>query len=215
MIDDKYRQIFSKNLRYYMDINSKTQNDIVRDLKINKSAISTWCNGTRLPRMDKVEALARYFGVNKSDLIEEKVTQIISTKKYLRSDGWIPVLGRVAAGIPIEQIEEILDYEQIDPRLLDSAEYFALKIKGHSMEPRIKEDDIIIVRCQPDVESGEIAVVQVNGNEATCKRVKKYDDSIALISLNQAYEPMVFTTKEVNELPVTIIGKVIELRGKL
>lgn len=72
MSEDLYKKIFSKNLRYYMELNGKTQVDIINDLGINKSAISTWCNGTRLPRMDKVDALAKYFGISRSDLIEDK-----------------------------------------------------------------------------------------------------------------------------------------------
>jgi len=72
MNEEYYKKIFSKNLKHYMEINGKTQIDIINDLGVNKSAISTWCNGTRLPRMDKVQILADYFGINKSDLIEEK-----------------------------------------------------------------------------------------------------------------------------------------------
>ncbi len=72
MSEDQYKAIFSKNLKYYMYINGKTQIDLINDLGFNKSAVSTWCNGTRLPRMDKVEQLARYFGICRSDLIEEK-----------------------------------------------------------------------------------------------------------------------------------------------
>lgn len=72
MSEDQYKAIFSKNLKYYMYINGKTQIDLINDLGFNKSAVSTWCNGTRLPRMDKVEQLARYFGINRSDLIEDK-----------------------------------------------------------------------------------------------------------------------------------------------
>ncbi len=68
--DEKYKKIFSKNLNYYMNLKGKTQTDIINDLDINKSAISSWCNGTRLPRMNKVELLANYLGINKSDLIE-------------------------------------------------------------------------------------------------------------------------------------------------
>lgn len=70
MSEDEYKKIFSKNLNYFMTLNNKTQVDIINDLGFNKSAVSTWCNGTRLPRMDKVDALAKYFGVNRSDLIE-------------------------------------------------------------------------------------------------------------------------------------------------
>lgn len=70
MSEDEYKKIFSKNLNYFMALNNKTQVDIINDLGFNKSAVSTWCNGTRLPRMDKVDALAKYFGINRSDLIE-------------------------------------------------------------------------------------------------------------------------------------------------
>ncbi len=72
MGDDFFKKIFSKNLRYYMSINKKEQVDLINDLGFNKSSVSTWCNGTRLPRMDKVDALAKYFGINRSDLIEER-----------------------------------------------------------------------------------------------------------------------------------------------
>lgn len=72
MSEDEYKKIFSKNLNYFMELNGKTQIDIINDLGFNKSSVSTWCNGTRLPRMDKVDALAKYFGINRSDLIENR-----------------------------------------------------------------------------------------------------------------------------------------------
>lgn len=72
MSDEDYKRIFSNNLNYFMSLNGKTQIDLVNDLGFNKSAVSTWCNGTRLPRMDKVDALAKYFGIRRSDLIEDK-----------------------------------------------------------------------------------------------------------------------------------------------
>ena len=128
----------------------------------------------------------------------------------------IPVLGRVVAGIPIEAVEEILDYEEITPELAATGEFFALKIRGHSMEPRMMEGDVVIVRRQDDVESGDVAIVLVNGNEATVKRVKKQEDGITLIANNiSVYEPHYYSNKEIEELPVRILGKVVELRGKL
>ena len=72
MSDDKYKSVFADNLNKLMRIKGITQTDIINDLKINKSTISTWCNGSRLPRMDKVQLIADYLGVSKSDLIEEK-----------------------------------------------------------------------------------------------------------------------------------------------
>lgn len=126
----------------------------------------------------------------------------------------IPVFGNVAAGIPLEAIEDIEDYEEITEEMAGTGEYFALRIKGDSMMPRILSGDVIIVRKQPTVENGELAVVMVNGNEATCKKVVIGKNELSLISFNPAYDPMTFTKKEARDLPVTILGKVVELRGK-
>ncbi len=80
MPEESYKMIFSKNLNHYMKVNDKTQSDLVNDLNFNKSAVSTWCNGSRLPRMDKVEILAQYFNINRSDLIEEKPPGALTTR---------------------------------------------------------------------------------------------------------------------------------------
>ncbi|MFR5618210.1 MAG: LexA family protein [Clostridium sp.] len=190
MAEDEYKRIFSKNLRKYMSLNNKTQVDLINDLGFNKSAVSTWCNGTRLPRMDKVDALTKYFGIRRSDLIEDKSESKIKPAT-------IPVLGSVPAGIPIEAIQDIIDYEEIDAATAAKGEYFALQVKGSSMEPRIREGDIVIVRKQDDVESGEIAIVMVNGDNATIKRLLKYEDGIRLMPTNPAYEPLYFTNDEI------------------
>ncbi len=126
----------------------------------------------------------------------------------------IPVLGDVAAGIPIEAVEDILDYEEIDEDLASKGEFFGLRIKGNSMSPRIQSGDVVIVRVQPDAESGDIVIAKVNGDDACCKKLQKHDEGISLISLNPEYEPMFFSKKDIADLPVHIIGKVVELRGK-
>ena len=116
----------------------------------------------------------------------------------------INVLGRVAAGIPIEAVEDIIDTEEIS----------GLRIHGDSMEPRMSEGDVVIVRKQDDAESGEIVIAMVNGCDATCKRLKKYAEGIMLLSNNPKYEPMVFSKEEIETKPVRIIGRVVELRAK-
>ena len=83
------------------------------------------------------------------------------------------------------------------------------------MEPKISDGDVVIVRRQPDVDSGDIAVVLVNGNDATVKRIKKSPQGVTLIPSNPAYEPMYYSNEEIESLPVTILGKVVELRAKL
>lgn len=210
MSDDIFKRIFSKNLRYYMNLNNKEQIDLINDLGFNKSAVSTWCNGTRLPRMDKVDMLARYFKISRSDLIEERKDTSNSICKSVA----IPVYGRVAAGIPLEMIEDIIDTEEIPENMAHSGSFFGIKIVGDSMEPKISNGDIVIVRQQDDAESDDIVIACVNGNEATCKRLRKYEDGISLISTNPVYPPMYFSNKEILEKPVRIIGKVVELRAK-
>jgi len=78
MSDEIFKKIFSKNLQYYMELTGKTQTDIINDLGFDKSAVSTWVKGTRLPRMDKVDALAKYFGIMRSNLIEDRVSDLSS-----------------------------------------------------------------------------------------------------------------------------------------
>ena len=96
-------------------------------------------------------------------------------------------------------------------------EFFVLRICGLSMVQRMFEGDIVIVRKQPDIESGEIAVVLVNGSDGTVKKVIKSDNGIMLVPLNSNcdYEPHFYSNEEIQTLPVTIAGKVVEVRGKL
>ena len=82
------------------------------------------------------------------------------------------------------------------------------------MIPNICDGDIVIVRQQEDAETGDIVIATVNGTDATCKRLRKYKDGIELIANNPSYDPMDFSTQEIIEKPVRIIGKVVELRRK-
>ncbi len=126
----------------------------------------------------------------------------------------IPVRGRVAAGLPITAVEEVIDYEEIPQKMALSGEYIALKIKGDSMEPKMSEGDVVIVRLQPDVENGETAVVLVNGDDATVKKVKKIPGGLLLVPNNPTYDPIFYSYEEIEQLPVEIVGKVVELRAK-
>lgn len=126
----------------------------------------------------------------------------------------IPVYARVAAGFPSWMTEEIIDFEEISGEMALNGEHYAVRIRGDSMAPRIQDGDIVICRKQKDADSGDVVIAAVNGDEATCKRIYKYMDGIRLVPNNPAYEPMFFSEKEILENPVTILGKVVELRGK-
>lgn len=212
MSDSGNKKVFSKNLRKYMDLYQKSRSDICKDLGFAYTTFTSWETGVNYPRIDKIEMMADYFHIQKSDLIEDKTDKPSSPAKGIR----IPVLGRVAAGIPIEAITDIEDWEEIPQSMAKTGEYFALKIAGKSMEPRMMDGDVVIVRRQPDVDSGDIAVVLVNGNDATVKQISKSDAGLTLIGWNPSvYIPKTYNKKECKELPVTILGKVVEIRGKL
>jgi len=213
MTDAEQKIIFSKNIKYYKSQSGKQQKEIAKDLGYSPTTFNTWCVGKIIPSAGKIQRIADYFGIGKSDLLDDKSTLIGKG----RSKGIvINVLGRVAAGLPIEAVENIIDTEEISEEMAKTGEFFGLQIKGDSMEPRIYEGDVVIVRKQEDAESGDIVIALVNGNDATCKRLTKYAGGISLVSLNSAkYEPMMFSNEEIEMKPVKIIGKVVELRGKL
>lgn len=206
-----------KELRKSADF---TQDELANKLGIVKSTVSMYETGKRQPDFEKLEEIADLFNVNMDYLlgrsdIKSAFDSNLSTKKTNNKSGvWIPVLGRVAAGIPINMVTDIIDQEQITEEMAASGEYFALQIHGDSMEPKMSDGDVVIVRQQDDAESGEIVIATINGDDATCKRLRKYAEGIMLLSTNSAYEPIVFTNQDIEELPVKILGKVVELRAK-
>lgn len=211
MPEKQFNKVFSKRLRHYLKVNGITQLELAKKLGVGTTSVYNWCNGVKTPRMDKVDAMCDLFGCRRADLVEDNSSPEDETlKKGIR----IPVLGSVPAGVPIDAIEDIIDYEEIDSVTASRGEYFGLKVKGSSMEPRICEGDVLIVKKQDDCESGDIAIVMVNGNDATVKRLMKYADGIRLLPNNPAFEPMYFTNEEIISKPVRIIGKVVENRQK-
>lgn len=190
--------------------------DLVEKTKIPKSAISQYMSGYAKPKQDRIYLISEALNINEAWLLGYDVPMEKDQNVSDKIEGVkIPVLGYVAAGIPIDAIEYIIDYEEIPQEMARTGEFFALKIKGNSMEPRICNGDVVIVKKQPDVNNGEIAIVLVNGDEATCKKIKKNELGINLIPLNTAgYDVMFYTNEQIIELPVIILGKVVELRGK-
>lgn len=216
------KQVMAQNIKMYMEDKGISRKEFCKRLGFAYSTVTDWLNAEKYPRIDKIEMMATFFGVSKADLVEPHTATHSPAKppapsQQPRDKGIrIPVLGRVVAGIPIEAIEEIIDWEEIPQKLAASGKFFALRVCGRSMEPRILEGDIVIVRQQEDVDSGDIAIVLVNGDEATVKRVKKQAEGITLIATNTSvYEPHFYSNQEIRDLPVRILGKVVELRGKL
>ncbi len=156
--------------------------------------------------------LAAMFGVTVDFLLGQENIQVSKTGGIR-----IPVLGSIPAGIPLEAIEDILDWEEIPASMCTGGkEYFALEVRGDSMWPDYLPGDIIIVRKSPVCNSGDVCVVYVNGYDATLKQVSLgKDGSISIIPRNQSYPPRTFSREEVMNLPVSIAGVVVELRRKI
>ena len=186
-----------------------TQAEVALKLGVDRSTYAKYESGQSEPNFEMLQKLASLYGAS--------VDFLIGGTSMPSSTGgtWIPVLGDVAAGIPIEAVENIVDYEEIDSSMASTGEFFGLRIKGSSMEPRIRDGDVVIVRRQEDAETSDTAVILVNGDSATVKRIKKEPDgSLWLLPNNPAYDPQHYSPAEIATLPVRIIGKVVELRGK-
>ena len=185
--------------------------DLADKTDMSKSTLQRYETGAikNLP-LDKLEVLASALQTTPAYLMGWDEAKEEPKKKGVK----IPVLGRVAAGVPIEMIEDVLDYEEITEDMAKHGEYFALKIQGDSMSPRIWNNDVVIVKQQDDADNGDIVIAAINGDDAVCKRLQKYSDGIALVSLNPQYEPIYLKKDEVDGKPVRILGKVVELRGK-
>lgn len=181
---------------------------LCKEIGVSKSAFTELKSGrTKSLGAESLSKIAKYFKVSIDYLMNDTVETPRNT---------VPVYGNVAAGIPMEAITDIEDCEEISDEMAASGEYIALKIHGHSMEPRMCEGDIVIARIQDDVEDGQYAVVMVNGENAACKKIKKLEGGgIALISTNPLYEPQYYKASEANDMPVRIIGRVVEIRCKL
>lgn len=201
---------FKDMLKYFRMREHLSQYELAAKLGVSPSTISMYEAGKREPDFEIEEKIADFFNTDLNTLRGRDSEHKISKKGIT-----INVLDRIAADIPIEAVKNIIDTEEISEELARTGEFFGLQIRGDSMEPRMYEGDVVIVRQQDDAESGDIVIALVNGNDAICKRLNKYAAGIALTSLNTKYDPILFSNDEISFKSVKIIGKVVELRGKL
>ncbi|MBR5543435.1 MAG: helix-turn-helix domain-containing protein [Oscillospiraceae bacterium] len=195
--------MIARGIRNLREARGVSQAELGRVLGVRQSTVAMWENGKNKPGHDTLLRLARFFGVGVDELCN-------SAPQKLR----IPVLGRVQAGLPRTATEDIIGYEEIPAEMARLGEFFALQIKGDSMEPRFYEGDVVIVRRQEVVENGEIAIVLIGGEEATCKKFYRHDGGVSLVSLNTDYAPIFFANDEMSTTKVEVLGRVLELRAK-
>lgn len=199
-----------KNLRTIRKSKGLSQAKMAEILCISPQAYSNYETGKRKPSSETLIKIANLYGVSVDYLLGKKPQTEHGETRI------IPLLGAVPAGTPIEAIEDVEEYIDIYPRFVKHGELFALRVQGDSMEPDLRTGDIAIIEKQDYIDNGDIAVVRVNGDDdVTLKRVKINTRGLMLIPSNPAYDPVFFDSDQVSTLPVTIIGKVIEIRRRL
>ena len=211
---------FANNLKNLRAMKCISQAKLADVFGFTQQAVGRWEQGQSTPDYNTLVKLSNFFNVSTDYLLGRSDSPTGSYSADIGSPSKekiirIPILRRVAAGNPIGAIEEIIGWEEIPKKLAAGSTCFALRVCGRSMEPRILAGDTVIIRQQPDVNSGDIAVVLVGGEEATVKRVKKQKDGITLVATNTTvYEPHFYSNQEIKDLPIQILGKVVEVRYK-
>lgn len=207
---------FANRLNKAINIRNIKPVELAEKTGIDKSKISSYMSGRYKAKQDGIYLLAKALEVSEAWLmgLDVPMDKNVYTKQKPKAIK-VPVLGYVRAGIPLEAVEEILDYEEIPAEWAsDDSEYFGLTVKGNSMFPYIIETDVIIFKKTNTCETGDIAAVLVNGDEATVKLIKRDEKGITLIPFNPMYPKMVFTNEDIINKPVQIIGVLKELRRK-
>ena len=201
MKEKNFNEIFSKNLRYYMDIKEISQNALAKELDVSPTSVNNWYNGYKIPRMDKVDKICMLFHITRSDLIEEHkepddptdgVTNLIYPSAYR-----IPIVGRICAGDGCFVVEEKIGYFTIDHTIKAD---FALVVKGDSMiDIDINDGDIVLIKKVYDYYDGRIYAIRlIDENEATIKRCYFEEDKVIMQPCNPEFKPMIADGKNVS-----------------
>ncbi len=207
------KRIFAKNLNSIMEECDRTPSDIVNLLGVSKSTVSSWRNGEKMPRMDKIEALANYFGCLKSDLIEQKS---LRAPEVTEDTVIFPVIGEIAAGYDYPAYEDWSgDTVEIPKSYLHGRsrdDFFVLSIKGDSMYPQYMDGDkVLILKKSTMNRSGEIGAIIYDGDMATLKKIEYVDgeDWVKLIPINPEYTPKTIRNEDLEQCHVLGIPRLL------
>jgi len=173
----------------------------------------------------QIMAISKILGVTTAYLLGNDLDSLESdstpSKLHKEKGEKVAVYSTVGAGIPMEAIntfdqDDPDSWEEISRIDASRGEYFALRVRGNSMDPLIRHGDIVIVRKQDEYNDGDIVIALVNGNEGVCKILEyRNNGGIALLSINPDFPPMTFNAEQIENLPVRIMGRCVERRGRL
>lgn len=209
---------FSNNLKFLRLTKGITQEDLGKKLDKDYSTIGKWENGTRSPVMEDAIKVSEIFDVPLEKLLLTDLRFDNAEVYDINDEIQIPVYGTIQAGIPIESQTDIIDYVEIPKSWLKGGkQFYGLKIVGDSMFPKYQENDVVIFEQNNDTTlyNGKDCAVMINGTESTFKKVLVNDQGIVLQAYNTAYDIMMFTKEQVEQLPIKIVGVAREKRTRL
>ena len=200
-----------KNRRIELGLSLEAVGDIVG---VGKSTVRKWENGfIKNMGRDKIALVAKALRVTPGYLMgweDAPAVPGLDTIPYAPPRARVPIIGVVRCGAGGLALEDPMGFEGAD--VANAEDYFYLRATGDSMEPDVRAGDLVLIHKQPEVESGELAVVIIDGEEGTLKKYMRKDNAIILQSFNQAYPPRVFVGEEMNI--VKVAGKVVESKRK-
>lgn len=200
------------NIKRLRTAENLSQAELGKIAGVTDKAVSTWESGLKIPRMGAIEKMAAHFGVPKSAIIDDDIpapAPIPAGFEPLPERKRVPRVGQITCGEPILAEENVEGYDEV-PQIWNAD--FTLRCKGDSMEPKIKNGDIVAIHSQPQVENGEVAAVLIDG-EATLKRVFLFADHIELRAENPAFPSIIRMAEAMND--VRIEGLAVGLCRKL
>lgn len=186
MSDLGNKDIMSTNIKKQLKKNNKTRNDLCKALNLKYSTVSDWINGKKYPRIDKIEMMANYFGIPKSELIEKAVSP--RPVPYQ-----IPLYSSISCGLGMFIDDCVEDYIAVPDRYIHKGhEYFANTACGDSMiGAGIHDGDVLVFERTPTVENGEIGVFCIDNNDAVCKTFRRLSNGLIMLeSSNPKYDPI-------------------------
>ena len=197
------RKIVAENIQRLLDKKGVSQTKMADDLDFKETTVSGWMTAQKYPRIDKLQQMADYFGVTRSEITEPYSDVLIKVGGIVR----IPVLGKIACGSPITAVENVAEYKERPVNDLPSGELFYLKAEGKSMEPVIPDGAQVLIRQQQDAENGDIVAVMSENLEVTLKYFRRLNGTIMLIPENNDYENILIT----EDNPIRILGVALEV----
>lgn len=210
MADDEARKILAKNLQYYLDKKGVDRNELCAALNLKYSTVSEWFQGNKYPRIDKIEMLANYFGVKKSDLIEKPVESNMRSILPQENIRMIPVYESVSAGFGAYADNYITGYIPLYIANDEEAKNtMCIVVTGDSMYPKIENGDKIQVLRQDWAENGQVVVALIDEENGVIKKIEYDDNSIRLISFNPEYQPREFVGEERERIRILGIVKTV------